>query len=110
MKLPSAEAAIIAPEKLRDYLLDPEHRRGGSKARLLHTMGYCQTDWSRLDSDIRSQHLPAEVAERQQNEYGEQFVIAAPLTGPNGRTVLFRSVWQIDLGAAVPRLITMYPE
>jgi len=36
--------------------------------------------------------------------------VVAPLTGPSGDTVLFHSVWQIDLGTNLPRLITMYPE
>jgi hypothetical protein len=35
MKLPNSERAVIAPEKLVDYLLNIEHKRGGAKARLL---------------------------------------------------------------------------
>jgi len=30
MWIPNADMAIIAPEKLRDYLLNPAHRRGSS--------------------------------------------------------------------------------
>lgn len=33
MKLPHADRAVIAEDKLRDYLLNVSHRRGGSKAR-----------------------------------------------------------------------------
>ena len=35
MRIPNADRAIIAPEKLRFYLLNPSHRRGSAKARLL---------------------------------------------------------------------------
>jgi hypothetical protein len=40
LRIPNADHAIIAIEKLRDYLLNAAHRRGGSKARLLLSCGY----------------------------------------------------------------------
>ena len=65
--------------------------------------------WPRLEADIRAQHVPADVELTADSDYGTRYEIAAPLTGPSGRTVVFRSVWQIDLGSDRPRLITMYP-
>jgi hypothetical protein len=44
MKLPGADRAVIAPGKLRDYLLNPDHKRGGSKAQLLIALGYSADD------------------------------------------------------------------
>jgi hypothetical protein len=38
MKLPNAESAIIAIEKLRNYCLDPEHPRGKHKARVFSSV------------------------------------------------------------------------
>jgi hypothetical protein len=35
MFLPNANNAIIAEDKIANYLLDAGHRRGGSKAKLL---------------------------------------------------------------------------
>jgi hypothetical protein len=110
MKVPNAENAVIAPEKLRDYLMNPDHRRGGSKAKLLLSMGYQADQWQRLEMDLREQHLTAEVEEVEENDYGRCYAIVAGLTGPVARTILFRSIWQIDLGTDSPRLITMYPE
>jgi hypothetical protein len=110
MKLPNADHAVIAPEKLRDYLLLPSHRRGGSKARLLLSLGSDSREWIRLDQDIRSQHLNCETSETEENLYGLQFVIIAPIATPSGRSVTFRSVWQVDTGTELPRLNTMYPE
>ena len=110
MNLPNAENAIIAEDKLADYLLDVTHRRGGSKAKLLHSLGYESRHWQRLADDLRRQHLTAEVIEQRETTWGRRFEIVAPLTGPSGDTVMFRSIWQIDLGTNYPRLITMYPE
>ena len=110
MKLPNAENAIIAEEKLRYYLLNPDHLRGGSKAKLLLSMGYTAADWRKLESDLRAEHLWSEVIDRADSPCGKRFEIVAPITGPSGDTVLFRSIWQIDLGTNRPRLVTMYPE
>jgi len=110
MKLPNAKNALIGKDKLFEYLLNLGHRRGGSRARLLYSLGYDAQDWQRLADDLRQQHLTAEVIERRDTVWGERYDIVAPLTGPSGDTVMFRSIWQIDLGSDRPRLITMYPE
>jgi Domain of unknown function (DUF4926) len=110
VKLPNAGNAVIAQEKLRLYLLNAAHRRGGSKASVLLSLGYSIANWQQLEADIRAQHLTAEVELETESEYGDRYEIAAPLTGPNGRSILFRSIWQIDIGTDRPRLITMYPE
>ena len=110
MKVPNAERAVIASEKLCLYLLNQAHRRGGSKARLLLSMGYTAGDWQRLETDLRAQHLTANVKLQTTTDYGERYEVIAPLIGPNGRSIVFCSVWQIDIGTEYPRLITMYPE
>ena len=110
MKLPNAEHAIITPEKLRDYLLNLDHADGKSKAKLLHSMGYVAEQWKQLEQDFREQVLTEDASETEQNDYGTQYVIVSDLTGPNARSITFRSIWQIDVGKEYPRLITMYPE
>lgn len=109
MRIPNADKAIIAPEKLRDYLLNPAHRRGATKAKLLLACGYKTAEWRMLESDLRAQHLTADVTVARENPYGKRFEISAPLATPSGRRILFQSVWQIDKGTDVPRLITLYP-
>jgi hypothetical protein len=109
MLIPNAASAVIAPEKLRDYLLNPAHRRGSTKARLLIHCGYRTDAWHVLETDLRAQHLTADFSIGKENSYGRQFEIRAPLTTPSGRTVVFESIWQIDHGSDTPRFITMYP-
>ena len=110
MKIPNADKAVIAKDKLCDYLLNPAHRRGGSKAKLLLSMGYAADDWQRLETDLRVHHLAAEVDCETDSDYGKRYEIVAPLPDSSGGQVLFRSIWQIDTGTDFPRLITMYPE
>src|SRR5437867_13137834 len=110
MKIPNADKAVIAEDKLCKYLLNPTHRRGASKAKLLVAMGYGADDWQQLAADIRTHHLAADVDRQAETDYGTCYEIVAPLPGTLGQAVMFRSIWQIDTGTDYPRLITMYPE
>ena len=73
-------------------------------------MGYSPDEWQRLEADLREQHLTADCVYDGETVYGQSYIIVSPLTGPAGRAVTFRSVWQIDSGTNVPGLVTMYPE
>jgi hypothetical protein len=73
-------------------------------------MGYETSNWQTLAADVRAQHLAQDVVGSSENDYGVCYEVVAPLTGPAGRTITFRSVWQIDTGSDFPRLITMVPE
>lgn len=110
MKLPNRENAVIAPDKLTDYLLNVEHKRGGAKARLLVQFGYNSEDWQQLEADIRLYHLDAEVDVVKYTMYGTRYEIRAPLKTPSGRTLTIKTIWQIDDGTDFPRLITLFPD
>jgi hypothetical protein len=110
MKIPNSDRAIIEPSKLTDYLLNPEHKRGGTKAKLLIQCGYSQENWQQLETDIRNYHLPTDVDIVKQTAYGIRYEIAADLSTPVGRELLVRTVWQIDTGTDFPRLITLIPD
>lgn len=110
MKLPNRERAVISPEKISEYLLNIEHKRGGTKARLLARFGYDADNWQRLDADIRLYHLNAEVDVVRLTLYGVRYEIRAPLQTPSGRSLMVRTIWQIDEGTDFPRLITLVPD
>ena len=42
--------------------------------------------------------------------YGVRYEIRAPLRTPVGRELMVRTIWQIDEGTDVPRLITLFPD
>ena len=109
MPIPNADRATITVEKLTAYLLNPSHKRGGAKARLLLSLGYRTDAPQVLESDLRAQHLFLPATRTSQSAYGVAYEIEGPITTPNGRSVRFCSIWQIDAGSEVPRFITMYP-
>lgn len=81
MVLPNCSKAVIAPEKLRDYLLSPAHPIGRYKALFFRTLGYDQTSWQQLESDLRSlASLPAEPLES--TEYGHEICDYCAVDGP----------------------------
>ena len=53
----NAEDATLSEGKLRDYLLDLDHDRGASKARVFYALGYRRERWEELEQDLREQHL-----------------------------------------------------
>lgn len=110
MKLPNRERAIVSPDKLIKYLLNPDHKKGGTKAHVLASAGYTTENWRQLENDLRQYHLTADVSESKQTAYGVSYEIRAPLQSPNGRTLIVRSIWQIDKGTTDPRFITLFPD
>jgi filamentous hemagglutinin len=109
LKLP-LDKIIIEVRKLRDYLLNPAHPEGATKAQYLSEMGYNQENYHILEVDLRNQHLTCDVQPGQVSIYGEKFEIVAPLVGPNGKKRTIRSVWMIRKSDTFARLITLIPE
>lgn len=106
MKLPVD--AIIAREKLTDYLLRP--RDDHDKSGFLAVAGYTTSDADRLEADMRSQLLPLDAAPAAETVYGEKFIVRGALTGPNGRTLKVLSVWMVEKATGLTKFITLYPE
>jgi hypothetical protein len=74
LKFPNTGRANIAPEKLRDYLLNPDHLllnpdhpENGGKACPFAALGYSRDNWMQLADDFRSQHLTEEALEARSN-------------------------------------------
>ena len=107
--IPNAPPATVAAGKLTAYLLNPSHKRGGAKAKLLLSLGYRTDAPDALESDLRTQHLPLEPTRKSENPYGAAYEIEGPIKTPSGKLVRFVSIWQVDTGSDVPRFITMYP-
>jgi hypothetical protein len=109
MKLPDANKLVVEREKIVDYLLNPAHRFGGSKARFFDRFGFESEHWQRLAEALRIHGQTHEVKRVRQTGFGPRFEVEGRLNAPDGRSPRVRSVWQQDHGAVAPRLITAYP-
>lgn len=108
MKLPNAENAVIAPEKLRDYLLSPTHPVGKFKAVFFRSLGYTNDNWQELEAGIRSL-LEQEASVEEQTEYGQKYEVRGTIAGPSNRTANLVTAWIILNGETIPRFVTAHP-
>jgi len=110
MKLPAGERAVIAPAKIRDYLLSTSHPVGRFKAPFFASLGYTKTTWRRLDEDLRSLAASGDAEFGKDSPYGQKYEIRGILKGPSGRSVGVLTVWIIRFGGDVPQFVTAFPE
>jgi hypothetical protein len=100
--------AVVSEDKIRRYLLAPRDRN--DKSAFFAKAGYSQERWQQLAADIREQLLPGEAILSQRTEFGELYTVTGVLTGPNGGSRRVVSVWIVEHGTGVTRLVTAYPE
>ncbi len=109
MKLPNAQLAFVEREKIVDYLLNPLHRYGASKARFFASFGFQAQEWERLAAALLEHGRRDEVSKTRETGFGPRYEIEGEVAAPNGRRPRLRTVWQVDEGKVAPRLITAYP-
>lgn len=109
MKLPDAEKLVVEREKIVEYLLNPAHRYGASKARFFTEFGFRVEEWERLAEALLEHGRTHEVARERKTGFGPRYEVEGELNTPSGRRPHIRTVWQMDEGAVASRLITAYP-
>jgi hypothetical protein len=109
MKLPNANQTTVDRDKITDYLLNPAHRFGASKARFFTQFGFCVEAWEQLAQALREHGQTHAVTKTRQTGFGPRYEVDGRLNCPNGRQPQVRTVWQLDEGAVAPRLLTAYP-
>ena len=108
-RLPGGERAVVPERKVTAYLLATEHRRGASKARFLLRFGFRRETWQELEAALLRHAVEGKVTEHQQGIHGVTYAVEGLLQTPDGRNPLFRTVWIVEWGQQIPRLVTAYP-
>jgi hypothetical protein len=109
LRLPHADRATVANEKVTDYLLSRTHPRGREKAAFFARFGFQLTDWQALAGALAKHAQTADVFEEIRTPRGTKFLLEGPIRSPDGRDPLLRSIWYIDTKAEVPRFVSAYP-
>jgi hypothetical protein len=110
MKLPNAQSAAVPERKVTQYLLNPAHPAGGSKARVFLRFGFTVAEWQQMAEAMLRHARENEVAAMEQTAHGTRYVVDGPLTAPNGSRLNIRSAWYIHLhGDGGPRFVTAHP-
>ena len=109
MKLPNADKAVVEREKITDYLLNPAHPDNGGKARFLGGLGFRRSEWKALASAFLALARKAEVAQSMESPHGRKYVIVGRIESPEGKPAATQTIWVVDKGSDVARLVTAYP-
>lgn len=95
--------------KITEYLLNSSHPDNGGKARFFCDLGFDQMDPAELATALRRVGVAGDVIHRAESPHGLKFVVDGTLQSPRGPRVTVRTVWIVDAGQSVPRLVTAYP-
>lgn len=109
MPIPRAAEAVVAAQKVRDYLLNPEHPEGGSKAAWFQSLGYKRDGWSRLATDFLEIARGATKFSIEPTQFGVKYVVRGKVRCGSVRAGTVLTVWIIE-GDKPPRLVTAYPD
>ncbi len=107
--LPRAEDAVVEESKVRGYLLNLDHDDGKNKAEFFIRFGFSPDRWQELAEALCSHAIRNDVTKAVASPYGTRYVVEGPMKAPDGREPGVRSVWIIDEGEELPRLVTAYP-
>lgn len=105
--LPSVELARVDREKVVEYLLEPTNSRG--KAAFFLGCGFAAAQWEDFAAALKQHAVAHPVASIVESLWGIRYSVDGPLDTPSGRTPQVRTVWIVERGSDVPRLITAHP-
>jgi hypothetical protein len=107
--MPNSDVCIVEEKKVRDYLLNTTRMPAAAKARFFLSCGFSGEDWRAFARALKAHGNAYEVLNEVVSGYGTKYEIEGPLTCPDGRKPVIRTVWQINRDELAPRLITAYP-
>lgn len=110
MRLPNGNAAIVEDRKLREYVLNPAHPVGRHHAVLFERLlGINLTNPNLLKEALLEAARVASVDRETATLFGTKYELRFDLSGPMGKRRLV-SVWIVDRGEGIPRLVTCFVE
>ena len=94
-QLPNAPDEVeVQARKLTDYLLDPLHEKGQSKAKFFEQeLGIDAGDWRFLHGQFLDALNKAPFEDVRVDDYGIRFSAPLPIHGRNGQTATVRTAW-----------------
>jgi hypothetical protein len=100
----------IPDQKIIGYLLSSTHKLGSLKAAYFLSYGFTL---SLSNEFIRAIKVVVEnnvIISETKKEYGVIYLVDGPINSPNGKILLLRTVWIVEKGDKIARLVTVYPK
>jgi hypothetical protein len=109
VRLPYAEQARVAPEKVLNYLLSTDNEDGKDKARFFLRFGFTRDEWQVFSDALRAHAVAHEVANIRETPHGMNYAVDGILETPDGRNPRVLTVWRLAPDSETPRFVTAYP-
>ena len=106
MKLPPG--AVITDDKIRDYLLNAGNAQNRGKAALFTAFGFVREQWQILAAALVRHPIDNEILTTTVSPHGTKYLVQCNLVSPDGRNPCLTSVWIVDTGGTIPRLVTAH--
>jgi hypothetical protein len=111
--LPNADTAQIDPAKFEKYSMNPTHPHNDGKWIAWDKLGYDvqsvagrQSATADVMQQIRPQLTNAPASPGNISKFGTCYKMDLKIQGPNGRTAMLDTTWQVDHGVTAPKLTT----
>jgi len=109
MKLPNLGNAVVDIAKLRDYCLNPTHRRGQHKAKVFASaLGFTAHNAVQLQEMIFHAIKNEEASVGKKDEFGQRYSVDFQTQRKSKGQVTIRTTWIIRLNEDFPRLTSCY--
>ena len=109
MKLPNADLVKVERKKIAEYLLNREHPDNGGKADFFFALGFDRDDWEPLAGSFCRLAITYSVTRSMESAHGKKYIVDGTIETPTGKSPRVRTIWIVDSGETVPRLVTAYP-
>jgi hypothetical protein len=104
-----ASAIYINPSKLVDYALNPDHSRGGHKARVFRAaLGYTIDNYQLLLNQIEELALDSDATVTNEDQFGLYLRVDLVISGVAGQTAAVRTGWIIASKNNIATLTTVF--
>ena len=90
-------------------MLSTSHPAGGPKATFFRGMGFTENNWEMLPDALLAHARDHAVVSVVSRGYGMMYVVEGVIHTPSLRAPTIRSVWIVDNGTEIPRLVSAYP-
>ena len=108
MLMPHGERAVVARQKVTEYLLSWDHPVGQHKSRFLVALGFRPTEPEVLIERLLEIARLGELVDAVDSAFGRRYVVDGTLRGSKLEAIV-RTVWLVAPGDAEPQFVTAYP-
>jgi hypothetical protein len=89
--------------------LNPAHPDNGGKASFFLALGFRADNWQSLASALQNLAQAFPATKELESPHGLKYILDGEIETPGGRSAPVRTIWIVDRGLEIPRLVTVYP-